>query len=508
MKKLVLNHFYRLKHDVKRTYILSTDSSLSRQVKNVEANWQSKIHPLFGMILSFFAEPQAYESIIPRIASFLETPKENIQPFLDLLIDNPQTVSFSYKGTANTFPPHLIIEEKDLISAIIPYDVNEFIYKELDFNRQRAFDSPLGLVLMINNTCSTDCIYCYADKRIKHNNFSIDVFERMVTEAYRLHIPSIQITGGEFFLYKNWEKVLEILASYHYQLNLISSKTPLNKESIQSVKRHHIAIQISLDSLDEEILISMLHVKPGYLEKIKQTVCLLEEENVKFQIATIITQHNCDISLLEDLYAFLSPLTHLHRWEVRTAFKSLYSNKAFDNYKIDKNTETKIGNWINEKKRQTSMPILWSPVDADKYFKSEKGSSSFPGSRCSANYSHMVILPDGKVTICEQLYWNPRFIIGDIYTQTIREIWNSPQAVRLAFPQQINFQEASPCKKCKIFDACFEVHNKCYTEVLKAYNDENWDFPDPRCIYAPVFINNLILEANVSNENQGTIIID
>lgn len=508
MKKLVFNHFYRLKHDVKRTYILSTDSSLSNQIKNVETNWQSKIHPLFGMVLSFFAEPEAYESVIPKIASFLETSIENIQTFLDLLIDNPQAVSFSYKGVANTFPPHLIIEEKDLISPIIPYDVKEFIYKELDFSRQRAFDSPLGLVLMINNTCSTDCIYCYADKRIKHNNFSIEVFEKMVTEAYRLHIPSIQITGGEFFLYKDWEKVLDILASHHYQLNLISSKTPLNREAIQQVKRHHIAIQISLDALNEEILMPMLHVKPGYLEKIKQTIRLLEEENVKFQVATIITRYNCDIPLLEDLYTFLSPLTHLHRWEVRTAFKSLYSHKIFDNYKIDKPTETKIENWIHKKKQHTSMNILWSPVDADKYFKSEKGSAYFPGSRCSANYSHMVILPDGKVTICEQLYWNPRFIIGDIYTQTIREIWNSPQAIRLAFPQQGNFQETSPCKKCKIFDTCYEVHNKCYTEVLKAYNDENWDFPDPRCKYAPAFINNLILESYSQHENEEMTVAD
>lgn len=37
----------------------------------------------------------------------------------------------------------------------------------------------------------------------------------------------------------------------------------------------------------------------------------------------------------------------------------------------------------------------------------------FNGAVCSALNSHLFILPDGKVTICEQLYWNPRFIIGD-----------------------------------------------------------------------------------------------
>ena len=29
----------------------------------------------------------------------------------------------------------------------------------------------------------------------------------------------------------------------------------------------------------------------------------------------------------------------------------------------------------------------------------------------------MYILPDGKVTICEELYWNEHFIIGDVTKQ-------------------------------------------------------------------------------------------
>lgn len=494
MDKFIFNHFYRLKHDAKRTYILSTDSPLTKQTKNVYANWLSKIHPLFGMVLSFFSEPVEYEIILQKISSFLDTSIPDVKTFLDPLINNAEAVSFSYKGITNTFPPHLIIKHTDLVSSVIHYNAEEFIYKELEFNQPRAYDSPLGLVFMINNTCSTNCIYCYADTRIKYNNLPIEVVEKMVTEAYQLHIPSIQITGGEFFLYKEWRKLLEILTRYHYQLNLISSKTPLKREVIQCIKQHDISIQISLDALDEEILIPMLNVRHGYLEKMKQTIALLEEEGVRFQIATILTNHNHNISLLKDLYNFLSQFNYLHRWEIRTAFKSLYSHKDFDNYKISRNTELRIEKWIKEKQKQSPLNIMWSPVQATKYFSSEKGSISFPGSRCSANYSHMVVLPDGRVTICEQLYWNPRFLLGDIQTQTIREIWNSPRALKLAFPEQADFQKSSPCKTCRIFDACYKVHNKCYTEVLKAYNDENWDYPDPRCAYAPPFINNLILQ--------------
>jgi radical SAM protein with 4Fe4S-binding SPASM domain len=140
------------------------------------------------------------------------------------------------------------------------------------------------------------------------------------------------------------------------------------------------------------------------------------------------------------------------------------------------------------------MNILWSPsFSDDRYFKSEEGSRHFVGSRCSANFSHMVSMPDGKVTLCEQLYWNPRFIIGDLSTQSIEEVWNSPRALELAFPKKSNFRDDSVCKKCSIFDTCYTTHNKCYADVLKAYGDENWDYPDPRCVYAPPFIHDLLI---------------
>ena len=41
------------------------------------------------------------------------------------------------------------------------------------------------------------------------------------------------------------------------------------------------------------------------------------------------------------------------------------------------------------------------------------------------------VLPDGKVSACEQLYWHPQFIIGDLKKQSIEEIWNSPKAWEL-----------------------------------------------------------------------------
>jgi radical SAM protein with 4Fe4S-binding SPASM domain len=89
------------------------------------------------------------------------------------------------------------------------------------------------------------------------------------------------------------------------------------------------------------------------------------------------------------------------------------------------------------------------------------------------------------------VHWNQKHFVGDLTKQSIKEVWNSPRALELAFPKKENFRNVSICKKCIIFDECYTYHNKCYADVLKAYGDENRDFPDPRCKLAPKFINEL-----------------
>ena len=36
--------------------------------------------------------------------------------------------------------------------------------------------------------------------------------------------------------------------------------------------------------------------------------------------------------------------------------------------------------------------------------------------------------------------------------------------------------------------------NRCWAEVVKAYGDEHWDYPDPRCKLAPEMKTNLIYQ--------------
>ena len=110
--------------------------------------------------------------------------------------------------------------------------------------------------------------------------------------------------------------------------------------------------------------------------------------------------------------------------------------------------------------------------------------------------TRMLVHPtDGKVTICEQLYWNPRFIVGDVTKESIQEVWNSEKSMRLWNLDKRMLSSDSPCKECPVMEVCYSERNRCWADVIKAYGEEGWDYPDPRCEKAPELKNRLDYDA-------------
>jgi uncharacterized Fe-S cluster-containing radical SAM superfamily enzyme len=113
-------------------------------------------------------------------------------------------------------------------------------------------------------------------------------------------------------------------------LSIISTKIPLNKEQIMAMKKYNLAVQISLDTLCEETAKKMLGVTKEYVSEITKTLNMLEEYGVEYQIATVLTKFNDRTDNLEKIYQFIKNFHKLRRWEIRIAFRSLYSRSDFD----------------------------------------------------------------------------------------------------------------------------------------------------------------------------------
>lgn len=487
--QICFNPNYYLKHDGERT-ILATNPYA--QDPDVKKGWLSKIHPLYAMMFSILSQPSELEIAIRKIADFFSVSINEAERLLTPFLYEEGILEAKYQDTISYFPPHIVLKDIGITHGGLDYNPAHFIFSKVDLTSQRMKLAPQGIVLIINNRCVTDCIYCYADKKQKcKTSFSLATIESLLENAKRLGIRELQVIGGEFFLYPDWERLLELLEKYEFYQSLISTKVPLSKAQINSFNRFNIRLQISFDAFDSNLVQKTLGVSDVYFERMKRTIKNIDCASVNFQVATVLTNLTATIDNLNNLHCFLKELKNLKRWEIRFAFRSLYSVSNFDEIKVSPDFTEMLSHWYEEIRKSSSVNILLSPANDIKYYSAQNGSISFEGPRCSANTTHMVILPDGKVTICEQLYWNPRFIIGDIYKNTIEEIWTGRRALELASWQQSKVQKNSPCSSCELFETCLNYPNKCFANTIKAYGDANWDYPDPRCSRALPFIHSL-----------------
>lgn len=248
-------------------------------------------------------------------------------------------------------------------------------------------------------------------------------------------------------------------------------------------------IQISLDTLIKKNLLKIVRRKEDYYNKILLTLDLLEKYNIETVIHSIISSENSDVIDMKSIYDYIKNKRNIKVWRIDPATYSIPKGEEnFIHYRAKSEDLQKLSNFFNN--NHFDLPVRYSSLalTTGKPAKRQIHSNDFFKNRrlCTANYSSLFVLPDGQVTICEQLYWNPHFIVGDITRQSLAEIWNSEKALNLYYLQQNTLSDKSHCKTCKYFIDCRQkMGGVCWKEVISAYGTENWDFPDPSCPFAP-----------------------
>ncbi len=485
MKSYIFNHDYILRHDQKRTYIAQKYSNNKSSKK-----WKSIIHPVQAMILSFFSEPKTFDEVISDLEYFLDLNEKEVKKIIKPFIKNKTSFIAEYDEIKFLFPENVLIDAENNKSAVIVYEADKFTYNELDFETARMFSGPLYVTFMLNNKCVTDCIYCYADKSNKAKELSFERIKELIDEAKKMNALEINICGGEVLLYPQWEKLLNYLIKENgYMPEVISTKVPLCQEDVIKLKNTGInKIQISLDTLIEKNLTHLLKTSKEYKKKIMDFIKFLDKENFDIDIQTVITKYNCSEKDILSVFNFIKQFKNIKKWSLRPSFPSLYNGNDFI---PSINQLNKVYDYTEPLKSQIDLMFDKPSTATDKYASIDGAIANFSPYKCTANLSHIFVLPDGKVTTCEQLYWNPLFIVGDLKTQSIDEVWNSEKSLWLANIQKSELSEQSPCKSCETFDSCFKNLKRCWLQVIKTYGNENWDYPDPRCKLAPELKTNI-----------------
>lgn len=487
----IFNPAYKLKNDKKRIILFNKELH-SLSFEDV-SDFVGFVHPLYAILFSLFDGERTVDRAKEDFSNLTGLSKEVVEKIISPLIENKEEIGTYYDGHYFLFPKNVLVKKENTpISS--SYTIDDFLIpkKELDLESWRLY-IPLDALLMINTKCMTDCIYCYADVRKRKDcKIPLERLKALIKEAKTLGMRSIDISGGEVFLYKHWEELLKELITNGFT-PYISTKIPIDEGIIKKLKELGIKfIQLSIDTIFEEEIIKILNVKKGYLHKILETIKVLNENEFNIYINTQMTSLN--ENSIEELIDYLSSFDNIKKVSIGAAGFSLY--KGEKNYLIYraslkrvKQVEEFIDKRIKEKSNKKSFLKFSGYLAKEDILENnveEKEKKFAKRARCSGNFYAFVILPDGKVTICEELYWHPRFIIGDLMKQSIEEVWNSERALELYNISKDMIREESPCKQCEEFEKCHRFRGVCWKMVLYAYDYGNWDFPDPRCPKAPM----------------------
>lgn len=480
----VLNPDYHLRNDGNRVLLYSKWQVDERST----GNWLSYIHPLQAGLLALFTHRRTLADALFYIARIFGSDITDAKVRIAGWLENKKPFYTVYQGKRIWMPGNVLVPYSGN-EPFLELDPNDFmIWRRLDLTGHRLYEAPLSVTLMLTNRCRTHCRYCYADTATQVSRpLPLGRILRLIEEAGRLGLKQVGLIGGEVFLHPHWEEILRKTVECGVEPEYLSTKLPFTQERIEALRRtgYRGMLQVSLDAVDAEVLKASLRVDDDYLPAVQEGLRLLDRSGLPYQVATVLTASNCTVALQQALFRFLATLKRLSRWNVVPVSGSPMADPAvFARLKPSREEVGKVFAALSQQVRP-GLPFqvhLVRDLLDTRYHCAEGGSRNFEGKQCPALNTQFFILPDGKATVCEQLYWHPHFLIGDASRQGIKEIWQSQKVKSLYGSAWKEVREESACRACAIAQSCFSYNNRCWADIVKAYGRDNWDYPDPRCI--------------------------
>jgi radical SAM protein with 4Fe4S-binding SPASM domain len=477
-KTYVLNPEYILLSDTNRMVL--TFSKLYG-----ENSATSIIHPVYAVLFSLFNGDRILKELLKEITEIYDINEDEAYNLVDNFIENEKQINIEYDGVIFGFPPNIIINN---INKIIRTDIDADFFKiqePYDFKSKR-FNTVRRVFFILNMTCCTDCIYCYADRKTPHTPLPLQKVLDIIDEAKSYGVVELNISGGDIFANKNWYVILKKIFDSGYTPYL-STKMALMEHDIEQLQEIGATqIQISLDTLNPKLARQNLKVSSEYVNKVKESIRLLDKKGIKIILKSTVTKHTCTTENISELLAFAKEMQHVTKYTFTPFAYSQYKTvKHFNDFKPSLEQIMDVKDMLEDLRTNLHFDIHIDDATVSDGLECANSELFGQNTICSGNMDSIIILPDGKVTICEELYWNKNFILGDLKLNTIHEIWTSQKAVSLWYLSQNLFPKESICSKCDTFKACRHRGKVCWKKVIAAYGRENWLYPDISCPKAP-----------------------
>lgn len=371
---------------------------------------------------------------------------------------------------------------------ILEYEPEDFLIpKEIEescpINLRLSF--PLSVNFNVSTECPFSCRYCYHPLNYVPPTLSIERIRTLASELKEVGCESIMLTGGDPF---NRKDIIQIMKAFHdAKLKYsISTKRILSKKQIDEIVTTCglNKIQLSLDSNKIEALQYLIGCNDTYLKNFEEMVKNLQHYGVEVRIKSVLTAFNC-----EDLYDFLDYVHNvLKSNNIQVVQYGRSGTRHHDSLfpsqeQLDKASE-ELNKFREEHSKCTIVGGNFGCSYREQLTDEERKSESFFSKRsiCNAGRFSLTMLPNGEITVCEQLPYKKEYIIGSLANQSLKECWNSPEMKSwLSPPQRDSFKKSSPCYSCASdkYEICHRTYSRCLRFIWETTGDT--DNPDIKC---------------------------
>jgi len=153
--------------------------------------------------------------------------------------------------------------------------------------------SPLIVKWEITRGCNLKCKHCYARAgRFAPSELKTEEIKKVVDRLAEIETLSLQFTGGEPFLRKDFMTILKYAATYNFSITILTNATLITKALANKLSSLNIrSVQVSLDGA-----VASTHDRirgvPGAFNLAVRGIKNLIEANIKVSIATTFSKIN------------------------------------------------------------------------------------------------------------------------------------------------------------------------------------------------------------------------
>ncbi|MFH1611845.1 MAG: radical SAM protein [bacterium] len=109
-------------------------------------------------------------------------------------------------------------------------------------NELVSLKSPLSVNFEVTPLCNLFCEFCFnaRDECQNINHPSLSQVKAILAELSKAEVFEVRLFGGEFFIYPQWQEVLEYADQLDFFLSFVSNGTFITPQVVKKLKQHRV----------------------------------------------------------------------------------------------------------------------------------------------------------------------------------------------------------------------------------------------------------------------------